>query len=125
MLCLPTKNQRRQRAAKEADHETQPALPPTQNAATKYTDYRYQVRLFAIRRAMLQRDINELPLYPEERTTSRPTAEQILRLYSLTQRHLITHHNDVLHAYEPELTPIQQQVLDLLGIPESRYRPNA
>jgi transposase len=78
-----------------------------------------------LRRAMLQRDINELPLYPEERTTSRPTAEQILRLYSLTQRHLITHHNDVLHAYEPELTPLQQQVLDLLGIPESRYRPNA
>ena len=77
-----------------------------------------------LRRAMRERGINELPLYPEERTTSRPTAEQIFRLYSLTQRHLITHENNVLHAYEPELTPLQQQVLNLLGIPESRYRPH-
>jgi transposase len=77
------------------------------------------------RRAMLQRDISGLPLYPEERTTSRPTAAQILRLSSFTQRRLITHHNDILHAYEPELTPRQQQGLGLLGIAESRYRPNA
>ena len=76
-----------------------------------------------LRRAMSERGISELPLYPEERTTSRPTAEQIFRLYSLTQRHLITHENNVLHAYEPELTPLQQQVLDLLGVPENRYRP--
>jgi hypothetical protein len=33
-----------------------------------------------LRRAMLQRDISELPLYPEERTTGRPIAEKILRL---------------------------------------------
>ena len=29
-----------------------------------------------------------------------------------------------LHAYEPELTTLQAHVLDLLGVPESRYRPN-
>jgi hypothetical protein len=62
MLCLPTKNQRRLRAAKEADHETQPALPPTQNAATKCTDYRYQLRLLA----------TQLPLRQRSRRAPRP-----------------------------------------------------
>ena len=78
-----------------------------------------------LRRAMRQRDIHELPLYPEERTTSRPTAEQILRLYSLTQRNVITHNGNDLHAYEPELTHLQQTVLDLLGVPANRYQPDA
>ena len=78
-----------------------------------------------LRNAMRDRGITELPLYPEERTTSRPTAEQILRLYSLTQRNVISHNGIDLHAYEPELTDLQERVLDLLGVPASRYRPNA
>ena len=78
-----------------------------------------------LRRAMREQGIPELALYPEERTTSRPTAEQILRLYSLTQRNVITHHDTVLHAFEPELTTLQEQVLDLLGVPANRYRPDA
>jgi len=44
-----------------------------------------------LRRAMQHEGIDELPLYPEERTTQRPTAEQILRLFSLTQRHILQH----------------------------------
>jgi transposase len=78
-----------------------------------------------LRLAMRERGIHELPLYPEERTTSRPTAEQIFRLYSLTQRNVISHNGIDLHAYEPELTALQERVLDLLGVPASRYRPNA
>jgi transposase len=35
-----------------------------------------------LRGAMHEHGIAELPLYPEERTTSRPTAEQMLRPYS-------------------------------------------
>jgi hypothetical protein len=40
-----------------------------------------------LRRAMISENIEELPLFPEERATRRPTVEQILRLYSLVQRH--------------------------------------
>ena len=34
-----------------------------------------------LRRTMERDDIEDLPLYPEERTTRRPTAEQIFRLF--------------------------------------------
>jgi transposase len=78
-----------------------------------------------LRLAMRERGISELPLYPEERTTSRPTAEQIFRLYSLTQRNVISHNNVDVHAYEPELTDLQEHVLDLLGVPARHYRPDA
>jgi hypothetical protein len=74
---------------------------------------------------MRERGITELPLYPAERTTSRPTAEQIFRLYSLTQRNVITHDDVDVHAYEPELTDLQARVLDLPGVPTSRYRPDS
>lgn len=77
-----------------------------------------------LRRAMRERGITELPLYPEERTTSRPTAEQIFRLYSLTQRNIISRNGIDVHTYEPELTDLQAHVLDLLGVPATRYRPN-
>ena len=78
-----------------------------------------------LRNAMRDRGIHELPLYPEERTTSQPTVEQILRLYSLTQRNVITHKDTDVHAFEPELTTLQEQVLDLLAVPANRYRPDA
>ena len=45
--------------------------------------------------------------------------------FSLTQRNVITHNGTDLHAFEPELTNLQEQVLDLLGVPANRYRPDA
>ncbi len=74
---------------------------------------------------MREHGIHELPLYPEERTTTRPTAEQILRLYSLTQRTIISFNDIDIHTFEPELTELQHQVLDLLGVPASRYCSSA
>lgn len=76
-----------------------------------------------LRHAMRDHDIESLPLYPEERSTSRPTAEQKLKLYAHTQRHTITKDNHVLHAFEPELTELQEKVLSLLGVPTTRYQP--
>ncbi len=75
-----------------------------------------------LRRAMERRSIDSLPLYPEERRTRRPTADQILRLFALVQRHVVTLDGDDIHVVEPELTPLQRQVLALLGLPEAAYR---
>ena len=66
-----------------------------------------------LRRAMQRERIDELPLYPEERSTQRPTAEQILRLFSLTQRHILQHDGESIHTFDPELTDLQRQVLTL------------
>lgn len=75
-----------------------------------------------LRRAMKNHGIDSLPLYPEERTTQRPTAEQILRLYSLLERHDLFAQGGLVRSFEPELTPLQKQVLQLLGVPRSAYK---
>ncbi len=75
-----------------------------------------------IRRAMQREGIQELPLYPEERGSRRPTAEQILRLFSLLERHTVLSNGQVIQVTEPELTDLQKQVLHLLGVPQQVYR---
>jgi len=61
-------------------------------------------------------------LYPEERKTPRPTAEQVLRLFSLAQRHRLYKEGREVEVFSPTLTDLQTQVLTLLGVPPSVYR---
>ncbi|GFP22962.1 hypothetical protein HKBW3S09_00429 [Candidatus Hakubella thermalkaliphila] len=75
-----------------------------------------------MRGAMERREITDIPLYPEERANRRPTAEQILKLFSLVERHTLIENGNDVHLFEPELTDLQKQVLGLLGIPETAYR---
>jgi transposase len=74
-----------------------------------------------IRTAMKRVGLAALPLYPEERRTRRPTAEQILRLFAHVERHVLVQGGTDARAFEPKLTDLQRQVLGLLGIPEA-YR---
>jgi transposase len=74
-----------------------------------------------LRRAMAREGIKSLPLYPEERRTGRPTAEQILRLFSLAQRHTITIDGTSAHVIHPVLTELQRQILELLGVSAEVY----
>lgn len=75
-----------------------------------------------LRTAMQRADIEDLPLYPEERSTKRPTAEQIFRLFSLAQRSVLQYRGTDVHRFDPELTPLQRQVLQLLRVPTNAYR---
>lgn len=75
-----------------------------------------------LRRAMQREEVQTLPLYPEERTTQRPTAEQVFRLFSLTQRHVLEQEGEIVRTFEPQLTDLQRHLLALLGVPESVYR---
>jgi len=74
-----------------------------------------------LRRAMQRDGVETLALYPEERDTPRPTAEQMFRLFSLSQRHVLEHDGQHVRSFEPELTDLQRQVLDLLGVPRKAY----
>ena len=74
-----------------------------------------------LRRAMAASGIEELPLYPEERSTRRPTAEQIFRLFSLAQRHTLREGGRHIRTFHPQLTELQLQVLDLLAVPAEAY----
>jgi transposase len=75
-----------------------------------------------LRQAMEKKGLEDLPLYPEERANRRPTAEQILRLFSLAEQHVLVSNGDIVKAFDPELTELQCEVLRLLGVPETVYR---
>jgi transposase len=76
-----------------------------------------------LRLAMRREGIAELPIYPEQRQCRRPTTEQILRLFSFAERHTLLEAGRPVQVFNPELTPLQRQVLDLLRVPQSAYRP--
>ncbi len=76
-----------------------------------------------LRLAMKREKIEELPLYPEQRQCIHPTTEQILRLFSLAQRHKLTQEGHAVQIFELQLTDLQRQLLTLLGVPEQAFRP--
>lgn len=78
-----------------------------------------------LRLAMEKHEVTDLPLYPEERRSSQPTADMVFKLFSHIQRNVLLHQGDEVKSFEPELTDLQQQILTLLGIPLSRYTANA
>ncbi|TFH46195.1 MAG: IS1634 family transposase [Lysobacterales bacterium] len=74
-----------------------------------------------LRGAMDRKHIDELPLYPEDRSCHRPTILQILRLFNLPERHALLNDGKLVPAFPPQLTQIQNQVIGLLGVPTSAY----
>jgi len=76
-----------------------------------------------LRLAMTRESIDELPLYPEQRQCAHPTTEQVLRLFSLTQRHrLVDQAGSTIQVFEAELTSLQFQILALLGVPAESFQ---
>jgi transposase len=76
-----------------------------------------------LRRAMHRERIAELPIYPEQRQCKRPTTEQVLRLFSLAERHTLCVAGRTVQVFDARLTDLQCQVLTLLGVPIGAYRP--
>lgn len=74
-----------------------------------------------LRTAMKHQKIDELPLYPEERSCKRPTTDQVLRLFSLAQWHLLMDKGKVVQIFPIQLTDLQRQILKLLGATEAIY----
>lgn len=75
-----------------------------------------------LRLAMTREKIDELPLYPEQRSCPRPTTEQVLRLFSLAERHQLMHGDKIVQVFDVQFTELQRQVLTLLGISEDAFR---
>jgi transposase len=75
-----------------------------------------------LRLAMKRERLKELPLYPEQRSCRRPTTEQILRLFSFAERHTLMRGDRIAQVFPADLTELQRQVLELLGVPEDAFR---
>ena len=74
-----------------------------------------------LRQAMKRAQIESLPLYPEGRGCRRPTTRKILDLFDGVQRHELTLPGREPEVMVTELSPLQKQVLRLLGISEKSY----
>jgi transposase len=77
-----------------------------------------------IRTAMREAATADIPLYPELRACQAPSAERILAVFADLTRHELHHDGRLVQTFEAELTPLQQQILDLLGIPHTAYTAN-
>ncbi len=75
-----------------------------------------------LRAAMADAGLAQLSLYPEDRGCAAPTTARILEIFTgLARHHLHDAHGRRVQTFQPELTDLQAQVLDLLDIPTSAY----
>src|SRR5680860_541079 len=74
-----------------------------------------------IRTSMKSEGLPGIPLYPELRNCPAPSAPRILEILNDVQRHHLINEGQTVQTFTPELTPLQEQVLDLLHIPTSVY----
>ncbi|MCA1678383.1 MAG: IS1634 family transposase [Actinobacteria bacterium] len=77
-----------------------------------------------LRNAMLREQITDLPLYPEDRACSAPTAARVFDHLAPLQRHHLTRDSHIVQTFQPQFTTLQAQLLDLLGVPTSAYTNN-
>jgi transposase len=69
-----------------------------------------------LRRAMAEKEIEGLPLYPEGRACRRPTARRVIDLFEDVQRHTLVMGKEPPVEFTTELTRLQRKILRLLGM---------
>ncbi len=74
-----------------------------------------------LRNAMTRQQITDLPLYHEDRSCTAPTAARVFDHLAPIQHHHLTRDRHIVQTFEPQLTPLQTQLLDLLAVPASAY----
>lgn len=74
-----------------------------------------------VRGAMCAKGVRRLPLYPESRECKAPSTARILDVFGQLQRHLLCKRQRVVQRFDPELTPLQHEVLTLLRVPTKSF----
>lgn len=74
-----------------------------------------------IRTAMAAAGLSGIPVYPELRNCPAPASPRILEIFAGIQRHRLLSDDNVVQVFEPDLTPLQRQVLELLDVPATIY----
>lgn len=79
-----------------------------------------------LRQRMQDEGLSQLPIYPEERGSKRPTADQVFRLFEDLRCHrLLTESGATRQTFTDDLTHRHTQVLGLLGISAPAYFADA
>ncbi|MGH2741941.1 MAG: IS1634 family transposase [Thermoleophilaceae bacterium] len=74
-----------------------------------------------LRTAMTRDEITDLPLYHEDRSCSAPTAARVFDHFADVQRHHLIRDARHVQTFQPQLTPLQNEILGLLGVPANAY----
>jgi len=74
-----------------------------------------------LRAAMTREHVTDLPLYHEDRACTAPTAARVFDHFADIQRHHLTRDTEHIQTFEPQLTPLQTQLLHLLNVPANAY----
>ncbi|MHB8187180.1 MAG: IS1634 family transposase [Dermatophilaceae bacterium] len=75
-----------------------------------------------LRSAMRDDGLAELPLYPEGRACKGPTAARVIEIFEPLCAHELVDNGEVLKRYDPELSKLHRQILDLLKVPAAAYQ---
>lgn len=75
-----------------------------------------------VRQGMVREKLDRLPLYPEERECKAPSTERILDVFAPLLRHRLHKGGQLVQVFEPELTDLHKQILDLMRLPQTIFR---
>ena len=73
-----------------------------------------------LRQAMLDEQIDDLPLYPEGRACQSPTARRVFDFFEPIQRHQIDR-EETTEVLATKLSPLHRQLIKLLGLKPTHY----
>ncbi|MCA1670717.1 MAG: IS1634 family transposase [Actinobacteria bacterium] len=74
-----------------------------------------------IRTAMTAAHAADIPLYPEFRGCAAPSTTRIVEIFADLTRHELRRDHQLVQTFQPELSPLHQQVLQLLDVPTTTY----
>jgi transposase len=75
-----------------------------------------------LRNGMKHQNVTSIPIYPEERECENPTAHSIMRAFQEVEKfELADRDGNVTEYFPAKLTPLQKQVLNLMGVPLTLY----
>ena len=74
-----------------------------------------------VRRSMKAKEIEAIAVYPEHRLAYHPTTAKIFDRFHDTSVSRVMRGDELEREYRDELSPVQREVLDLLGMTEKDY----
>ncbi len=74
-----------------------------------------------LRKKMEDNHVNEIPVYPEARECRAPTAERVFHLFEHVQMHTLFANGRRMRTFQPQLTRLQLEMLEMLGVSPLSY----
>ena len=74
-----------------------------------------------LRMNMAERQIEQIRLYPEARECKAPTAARVIDIFEHIQVHTLFEDGQSIRTFQPQLTQLQWDLLDLLGVSPLSY----